>query len=292
LFDFDDVGVVDRAIEPVMWFWRWVRKSFGLGQYLLLHDPKILSNWVHAIQTARTPSDKKRAMPMELIPEWLSGTGLRVNDTGDFLVDGSSVGPEFVGLEFVIPQVEFLEVLSNFGPDITDIPKGMATLMLDRMNPMLKVPLELAINQNLFTKRQIRQAEQEGLGALISPELQHVLLSNRTTSTVYKAAMYGPGNELLKAFMPVRAMAAKVKSASYESLKKLRADETSLRKQMKMAEARGDEEMVRRLDDALFEVEEKQKVVTDTLNQMKALDEAASRFEQVDDSATQKKASP
>lgn len=275
-FDFEDVGAFDEAIEPFLWFWRWTRKNLGHSAWLALNNPGVFTTIARLYVNAER---EKTPLTPDQTPKWMRKAGFRVADNGDFVINGKKAGPQYLPIEFVIPQSEIISIATEMFPEGT--PKTLAEaipapfeaaarvggdLMFSRLMPFLKVPIEMAKNQSFFKDRPIQQYEGEVVdyGPFeVSPGTDHMLRSLRPINAFINAMTYDKGvrNELTKSILPMRRQKINIISQTKSQLYQLASMKSRATYGYKKALKSGDERMIARAAEAVKDYENRIKLL-------------------------------
>lgn len=139
LFDYSDLSSAEREVfKRVMPFYTWTRKNLPLQVSMLIQDPtkfNVIEKAKRAVEsmTDGEPLDEK------YLPGWLKD-GYAI-----YLGEGENGLQNFFKAEGYIPAI-----------DIGRIGKPGATIM-QNISPLFKTPVEIALNYDTFTKREIKE---------------------------------------------------------------------------------------------------------------------------------------
>ncbi len=160
LFDYTDLTAFERQnFRRLFPFYSWAKNNVALQVDLLFERPEIAAMYPKLKGSIEGSLPEGQVVPDALRPDYVrkeAGTQI-----------GGGLTPAFMNLPNLLPLSE-LKYLS---------PGGLARGAVDLANPMLKGPIELAINKDLFFDKPIRSypgQTSKFVGLDVPPELAHV----------------------------------------------------------------------------------------------------------------------
>ena len=140
LFDYEDIGQLDRAMKQIIPFWMWASRALPLHLTNMIVNPKPYQAYRSFERNFKIQED------VDLTPDWVDLAG------GFKITQGT----------YLMPDLGFNRIPETLG-QISDPAK-----LLTNLNPALKVPLEFATNKSFLTNREFsdRPKDVSGSGAV------------------------------------------------------------------------------------------------------------------------------
>jgi len=126
LFDYEDIGQVDRAMKTIIPFWMWTSRALPLHLTNMIVNPKPYQIYR---SFERNFEFKEK---LDLTPDWVKGQG----------------GFKITSGMYLMPDLGFNKIPETVGQI------GDPVKLLANVNPALRVPLELAVNKQFYNNRQ------------------------------------------------------------------------------------------------------------------------------------------
>lgn len=158
LFDYSEITQAEKKIfKRAMPFYTWMRKNVPFQLYNAMTKPTRYT----AVEKARDAGFEMTGMNEEELPDWLQES-MAIPLTGDGEGNGTLLGANL--------PLSDLSQLSNPG-----------RMAVNSANPIIKTPVEAAINHNMFTGDQIQEFDgqkQNVLGMFeANPKIAHIINS-------------------------------------------------------------------------------------------------------------------
>lgn len=145
-FDFGDLSEWETRIGTRVWpFMRWMRNNIALQVRMLFERPAIAASFPKMKNALEELFDAEQLVPEELRPRWMKDNiAVQI---------ASSPNAKFALLSIFTPIQELIEVgQATMGFEgFTD----MLKYSVSSASPMIKIPIELAYGEELFTGREI-----------------------------------------------------------------------------------------------------------------------------------------
>lgn len=157
LFDYSDLTIFEASVmKRIMPYYTWLRKNGALQLEMMLEQPekyRYVSKVLGGVRGMVAPEDRiNKAFVNDFALDWIQTPFMVTNPEGR--------------QEPVLwnPNMPFMD-LSRL-PDLSD-PVGYAKDLFTQTNPLLKVPIEIAMNKNVFFDSPLAKEGQSRIGKSI-----------------------------------------------------------------------------------------------------------------------------
>lgn len=189
-YDYGDLAPSERNIQAFVPFYTFLRKNLAANFRYLLENPQYLNFPTKIAQEMNVATQDKAKFPMDWLPDWIKEAGAT-----------RLPGGQYARLEGWLPQMDIAKVLA---------PSKMANTAMEMLHPALKIPYELAANENTFTGRPIVEP-----GRTTTPFLGLPAVPNKLKHAI---SWLRPLNELDKYFVAPAMKDYYIKRGAYTPL--------------------------------------------------------------------------
>ena len=126
LFDYEDIGQLDRAMKQIIPFWMWASRALPLHLTNMIVNPKPYQVYRSFERNFKVQDD------IDLTPDWIELAG------GFKITSGT----------YLMPDLGFNRIPETLGQF------GDPARLLTNVNPIVRVPLELATNKQFYNNRE------------------------------------------------------------------------------------------------------------------------------------------
>ena len=148
LFDYEDIGQLDRGMKQIIPFWMWTSRALPLHLMNMIVNPKPYQVYRSFERNFKVKDD------INLTPDW-------VDQVGGFKITQGT---------YLMPDLGFNKI-----PETLSQLNNPAKLLAN-VNPVLRVPLELAANKQFYNNRQFsdkpKDVSDAGAANLLLPLLE------------------------------------------------------------------------------------------------------------------------
>jgi len=175
-YKYSDITQIEKKIADLIPFYRWMRHNIPAQIRLLAHNPKKIMGTSKLINSIQETMSDDSYVDEKLVPEWLKeqyGIQISRNDKGQ---------AGFVALGSFLPFAD----LAGLPTD----PQKLGDWIMQKVNPLLKTPLEQIINKDFFFKKEIEKYKGEPtsyMGIELPKRAVHIMRNIRPINELHKA---------------------------------------------------------------------------------------------------------